>query len=93
MDRESIPVPVWAAPYRFHRCVTVTFPVANVKTEIMHLCGEVPHGVLKIRGAGLVKDEPGQEWTKTLAYLRSDTVGPMVLLFVVLQEDPIDVNP
>lgn len=93
MRRDDIGDVAWPAPFRFFRSVMITFPVANVQTEVQHRCAEIPSGVLKIRGAGLVKDEPGVEWTKDLAYLRSDTVGPFVLLFVVLDEEPINVNP
>lgn len=82
-----------AEPFRFTRTVTITFSVVNVSTEVLHKCGEIPDGYLKIRGGGVVKDVPGAQWTKDLAYLQSDTVGEAVLVFVVLDEDPIDVNP
>lgn len=80
------------APFAFTRTVTIRFPVINVSTEVQHLCGEIPSGVLAING-GVVKPVAGVQWTKQLAYLQSDTVGPAVLVFVVLQEEPIDVNP
>lgn len=81
------------SPFRFYRAVTITFPVANVSTEVQHRCGDIPDGVLTIRSGGLVKDVPGVQWTKDLAYLQSDTVGSATLLFVVLREEPLNVNP
>lgn len=81
-------------PFRYTgRPVTFTFTTANVDTEIMHQTREVPHGWLVVDAPGLIKRAPGVQWTKDHAFLRCDQTGESTLLFYVLKEEPINVNP
>lgn len=85
-----------SSPFRF--CgppVAITFPTANVNTEVLHRVGEVPHGYVAVDdGGALLKRAPGVQWTKDLAYLQSNTANvTAVLVFVVLREEPRNVNP
>lgn len=79
--------------FRAARAVSVRFVAANMQTEVRHLLGEVPDGVVTIYCGGHVQPEPGVQWTKELAYVRCDTANALAtLLFVVLREVPRDVN-
>lgn len=82
-------------PFRFVGTpVQVAFPTANARTEVLHQCGEVPHGVLAIFATGAITAEPGEAWTKDLAFLRCTMADPnAVLCFVVLKEEPRNVSP
>ena len=79
---------------RSYRTIRVAFPVAQVSTEVQHLCGEIPHGCLAVSVGGVVTRVPGVPWTKSLAYLQCDTIDlEAVVVFVVLREEPISVTP
>lgn len=96
-DDRALAAAIATAPstvFRAFRTVTVRFVVANTQTEVLHLLGEIPDGFLTVNCGGVVKAEPGKQWTKDLAYLRCDTANvEAILVFVVLREAPRDVNP
>lgn len=93
---EAIRAFVETAPstvFRTARPVSLTFLAANVQTEVRHLLGEIPDGMLVIYCGGLVQAEPGVPWTKDVAYLRCNTANAAaIILFVALREAPRDVN-
>lgn len=61
-------------PWRYlSHPVGVTFAVKNVSIEVQHSLGEIPDGVQVLTADCAVKRTPGKQWTKTLAYLMSDT--------------------
>lgn len=62
------------------RPVTITFPVANVATEVLHGLAEVPDGYQIVNADANVKRVPGQQWTKTSAYLQADMASSTVII-------------
>lgn len=82
-------------PFRMcSRPVQLTFGAANAQTEVLHGLGEVPDGFFTLDAGALLKRDPGTQWTKTLAYLRSDTANVIAILyFYVLREAPLNVTP
>jgi hypothetical protein len=82
------------SPYRFvGPSLAVTFPAANTRTEVLHLCPERPDGVIVVIAPGVIAAEPGEQWTKDLALLRCSVAGPAVVAFGVLREEPTNVVP
>lgn len=84
-----------ALPFRFvGRPVALRIATANVDTEIRHQVPDVPHGFLVLSARGRITRAPLLTWSKDLAYIRTDVANDDVLLaFVVLKEDPLDVTP
>jgi hypothetical protein len=61
-------------PWRYLAApVGITFPAKNVSVEVQHQLGEVPDGFVVLNADCLIKRTPGKAWTKTLAYVMSDT--------------------
>lgn len=75
------------------RPVRFTFAVANVDNEVMHMTRDVPDGVVVVDAPGRIKRAAGVQWTKDYAFLQCDAIGEATMVFVVLKEDPINVNP
>lgn len=77
-----------ATPWRFIATpVQVNFPLANTDYEVQHLMGDVPDGMIVITCDAQVRRAPGRQWSRELAYLRSDTANSFaVLVFGVLRE-------
>lgn len=80
-------------PWRYlSKPVGVTFPAANVSIEVQHTLGEIPDGVQVLTADCFLKRTPGKQWTKTLAYLMSDTAnGHAELAFGVYRESVTNV--
>jgi hypothetical protein len=61
-------------PWRYLAApVAITFPAAATSVEVQHGLGEIPDGFQVLSADCLVKRTPGKAWTKTLAYVMSDT--------------------
>jgi hypothetical protein len=82
-----------ASPFRFvSRPVIARFTAVATKTEVLHQCAEVPDGFLPLRTNGaVISDDPGTQWTKDLAYLRSTVATDVLGCFYKLREDPLEV--
>ncbi len=76
------------------RPVVFMFDAADTDTEVRHVTGDIPDGVIALSTAGAITRVPGVAWTKQLAYLRSSLAhNEVILQFLVLKEEPINVNP
>ncbi len=74
------------------RPVSVTFVAANTRREVAHQLGEVPDGYLVIEADCTISREPGEQWTKDLAFVRGSAANTRAtLVFFVLREAPINV--
>lgn len=75
------------------RAVLINFPLANTKTEVQHGLAEMPDGYLVVNADANVKRVPGQQWTKSLAYLQADMANSVAIIcFGVLREVVQNVN-
>lgn len=81
-------------PWRYlGKPVGITFPAKNVSVEVQHTLGEIPDGVQVLTADCFIKRTPGKQWTKTLAYLMSDSDnGHAELAFGVYRETVTNVS-
>lgn len=76
------------------RPVRVRLGPANTNQEVRHQVPDVPTGVLVLYSGGAITAAPGVQWTKELATLRSSLANDeIVVAFVVVKEEPLDVTP
>lgn len=75
------------------RPVRINFAAANTPTEVQHGLAEIPDGMDPGNWDCLVKRVPGRQWTKTLAYLQSDTANSSIeVCFGMYREAVQNVN-
>lgn len=73
--------------------VLINFPTKDVSVEVLHMLNEIPDGFVTIIADCLLKRTPGKQWTKTLAYLISDSDNSSAILcFGVLRQGVTSVN-
>lgn len=77
-------LPYWGV---YGPVVSVTFPAANTKRDVVHGLEQVPDGYHIVWADGVVHAEPGVLWTKNLAYLRATAVNVHAkIVFFTLRE-------
>lgn len=82
-------------PFRFvSRPIAVTFKAANADTDVLHGLAEIPDGFIVLNSIGVITRSPLVTWTKDLVSLRSSVANnEAIVIFVVLKEAPLNVNP